>query len=378
MRKVPVWALQPGMKTGRPLYDNKGMLLLNAKVSIKSKYIHNLKMLGINAIYIEDDIIPDVSIEDVIVDETRTKAQTMVRDILENIEKQPEKDLPRVLFAKTSVTGIVENIVDQLLQNQNLMINLSDIRTSDGYTFAHCVNVAVLAVTAGISLKYSRSELKDIAMGALLHDLGKVKVPLEILNKNGRLTADEFNQIKNHPRFGYDMIRTQDFIKSTSCITVYQHHERINGKGYPEGLSDEQIHPFARIAAVTDVYDALVADRPYRKAMPPHKALEILESSGDEYDLNMLQNFMQHIAAYPIGNIVGLSSGEIGVVVHNTVGYPWRPRVRVFAFKEGPEVIDPYEIDLMDKINVVVDRVYEEKEMQEVLPQLEKSAAGKT
>ena len=190
MRKVPVWALQPGMKIGRAVYDAKGMLLLNTQVIVKAKYIHNLRMLGISSIYIEDEIIPDVSIEDVILDETRIKAQAMVRDILVNIEKQPKKAMPKVLFNKSSISETVDSIVEQLLQNQNLMINLSDIRTSDGYTFSHCVNVAVLAVTAGISLKYSRYKLKELALGALLHDLGKVRIPKVILNKKGRLTPE--------------------------------------------------------------------------------------------------------------------------------------------------------------------------------------------
>ncbi len=367
MRKVPVWALQPGMKTGRAVYDTKGMLLLNTQVDIKAKYIQYLKMLGISSIYIEDKIIPDVSIEDVILDETRMKAQTVVRDILVNIEKQPQKALPRVLFTNSGISEVVDSIVDQLLQNQNLIINLSDIRTSDGYTFSHCVNVAVLAVTAGIALKYSRSRLNELALGTLLHDLGKARVSVELLNKNGSLTADEYNEIKKHPRLGYEMIKLQDFIKSTSCMAVYQHHERINGKGYPEGLIDNQIHPFARVAAVVDVYDALVADRPYRKAMPPHKALEILESGSEEYDMDVLYNFIKHVAAYPIGNIVGLSSGEVGVVVHNTVGFPWRPKVRVIAFKDKLETVTPYEVDLMEKINVVVDRLYDDSEVQELI-----------
>ena len=367
MRKIPVWALQPGMKTGKAVYDAKGMLLLNTQVIIKAKYIHNLRLLGISSIYIEDEIIPDVFIEDVILDETRIKAQTMIRDILVNIEKQPKKAMPKAVFNKSSFSETVDSIVEQLLQNQNLMINLSDIRTSDGYTFSHCVNVAVLAVTTGISLKYPRSMLNEIALGSLLHDLGKVRIPLTILNKSGSLTDDEYAEIKKHPTLGYEMIRKQDFIKSSSCMTVYQHHERINGKGYPRGLTSDQIHPFARIAAVVDVYDALVADRPYRKAMHSYKALEILESGGDEYDLNVLHNFMQHVAAYPVGNFVSLSSGEVGAVVQNTVGFPWRPKVRVLAFKEGPEIVKPYEVDLMEKIDVVVDGLCDENEMQNIL-----------
>jgi HD-GYP domain-containing protein (c-di-GMP phosphodiesterase class II) len=304
-------------------------------------------------------------------DETRLKAQTLVRDIFENVQQQPQK-LSRIIHAKR-ISAVVRNIVDDLLDNQNLVVNLSDIRTSDGYTFAHSVNVAVLVVAVGISLKYSRKKLNEIALGALLHDLGKVKVPLSILNKNGTLSDEEFTQVKKHPVFGYEMINAQGLIETASCLTVYQHHERIHGKGYPEGLKGEQIHVFARIAAVSDVFDALVADRPYRKAMPTHRALEILQSDQEAYDPEVLNYFMAHIAAYPIGSIVGLSSGKIGVVVHNTAGFPWCPRVRVLAYageQSELEYVKPYEVDLVEDKDEVVAKVYDDQNIIKIVDAL--------
>ncbi|HAP31863.1 MAG TPA: phosphodiesterase [Firmicutes bacterium] len=371
MRKVPVWALQPGMKTAKAVYDERGVMLLSGQMEIKANYINNLKMLGIPGVYIEDDIIPDICIEDVIMDETRLKAQTLVRDIFENVQQQPQKP-SRIIHTKR-VSAVVRGIVGDLLNNQNLVVNLSDIRTSDGYTFAHSVNVAVLAVAVGISLKYPRVKLNKIALGALLHDLGKVKIPLSILNKNGTLSDEEFAQVKKHPVFGYEMISEQGLVETASRLTVYQHHERINGKGYPEGLTGEQIHVAARIAAVADVFDALVADRPYRKAMPTHRALQILQSNKEAYDPEVMEHFMAHIAAYPIGSIVGLSSGKIGVVVHNTAGFPWRPRVRVLAYAgEQPELefVKPYEVDLVEHEDEVVEKVYDDQNMEKILAAL--------
>ena len=371
MRKVPVWALQPGMKTAKAVYDARGAMLLGGQTEIKENYINNLKMLGIPAVYIEDEIIPDICIEDVIMDETRLKAQTLVRDIFENVRQQPQK-LSRIMQPE-KISAVVHNIVDELLENQNLVVNLSDIRTSDGYTFAHSVNVSVLVVAMGISLQFSRKKLRKIALGALLHDLGKVKIPLSILNKNGTLSDEEFAQVKKHPVFGYEMISEQGLVETASRLTVYQHHERINGKGYPEGLKGEQIHVSARIAAVADVFDALVADRPYRKAMPTHRALEILQSDKDAYDPEMLEHFMAHIAAYPIGSIVGLRSGKVGVVVHNAAGFPWRPRVRVLAYAgEQPELeyVKPYEVDLVELEDEVVEKVYDDQNMERILAAL--------
>ena len=197
-------------------------------------------------------------------------------------------------------------------------------------------------------------------MGAFLHDLGKTKVPLSILNKQGNLLPEEFAEIKKHPRHGYDLVKLHNLIDSSSSAVVLQHHERINGKGYPHNLRNGQIHRFAKICSIVDVYDALVTDRPYRPALPPHKALEFIEGGGEEFEPAFLQNFYRHIAVYPIGTIVGLSNDVIGIVTHNTAGFPTRPVVRVFWTKDFQKV-NPYEIDLKETINLVVNKVFEDK-----------------
>ncbi|NMB41480.1 MAG: HD-GYP domain-containing protein [Firmicutes bacterium] len=365
MRKVPVWALEPGMKVGRPIFDSSGFLLLNTGKKIKQEYICHLRKLDIPSIYIIDDIIPDVDIEDVILDETRQKANNLVRSILTDLEKQPEKSVPKLLFTYSDIRDVLDDIIDQLLDNKNLIINLSDIRTSDNYTFAHSVNVAVMAVTTAISFGFPRSKLQEVGLGSLLHDLGKVKIPNSILNKKRELTPEEFLEIKKHPFYGYDMFKKQYLGSVPSALIILQHHERINGDGYPQGLVGEQIHVYSKICSIADVYDALVSDRPYREAFPPHKALELLQSEVELFDSNVLQKFIQHIAAYPIGTFVELSNGEIGIVVHNTMGFPLRPTVRILCSKENFEPLEQYEINLMEKIDIVIEEVYTER----MLPQ---------
>lgn len=361
---MPVWALEPGMKIARPIYDSRGILLLNSGIEIKKEYIHYLQKLSIPAVYIVDNIIPDVEIEDVILDETRQKAKRLISDIALETGRQSGKSIPRLVYAHKGIKNVLSEIIDQLLANQNLIVNLSDIRTADSYTFAHSVNVAVMAVLTGISLQIPRSRLPYIGMGALLHDLGKVRIPTSILNKKGKLTPEEFEEIKKHPRFGYEMFKAQQgYVDTASALIIYQHHERMNGSGYPEKLKGEQIHTFARICAVVDVYDALVADRPYRAALLPHIAFQILESAGEEFDPNILHNFFQHIAAYPIGTFVGLSNGLVGIVVYNKAGFPLRPKVRILCSKDDFEPLKPYELDLMEKINIVVEEVYSEDEL---------------
>lgn len=362
MRKKSVADLKAGMVVARPVYDGMRNMLLNCGVELKDKYIVNLKRMGVSAIYIEDDLIPDIEIEDVILDSTRQKANTIVREVLQGLGNGSSKGIPRLNTLKKEMSSVLDNIIEQLLSNSNLVVNLSDIRTSDEYTFAHSVNVAVLAITTAISLKVPRGELKKIGLGSMLHDMGKVKVPLSILNKNGPLSQEEFGVIKKHPDFGFDIVKLQDHVDKVSARVVMQHHEKANGNGYPLGLQGEEISFYARICTVTDVYDALVADRPYRKAFLPHKALEIMEQNMEDFDVSVLQGFYCHVAAYPVGTLVGLSSGETGVVIKNTAGFPNRPLVRVICIEEGARLIPvkPYAVDLMKVFDLVVREVYEE------------------
>ncbi len=375
MRKIPVKLLQPGMEVGRPVYDSMGFLLLNRGVILKYEYIQKLYNLSVSSLYIQDRRISDVEVEDIILDETRQEASRLVKNILDDLDKQPKKSIRSLLFTKKKLYNVLDDIISQLLSNPNLIINLSDIRLSDNYTFAHSVNVAVLALTTAISLGLPRSELHKLGIGAFLHDLGKIKIPISILNKKEPLLTEEFAEIMKHPSNGYKLVKSHNLIDSASAIVLLQHHERINGSGYPNNLKNEEINYFAKICAIVDVYDALVSDRPYRPALLPHKALEIIESGGEEFDLAILQTFYRHIAAYPIGTLVGLSNNLIGIVTHNTVGFPTRPRVRVFWTKEL-EKITPYEIDLTKTINVVVNRVFEENELSNPLLKLNTTSVG--
>ena len=363
MRLIPLWALRPGMKVARRVYDAQGFLLLNVGVTLEKEYIQSLKRIGIRAIYIEDPLIPDVDIEDVILEETRQKALKLVRDTVHNVSETQVQKTSQIFSFNKKLSSVLDDIVAQLLVNRNLTVNLADIRSTDDYTFAHSVNVAILSIITAISMNVSKRDLMNIGLGAFLHDLGKTLLPLSILNKEGSLTHGEMLEVKKHPTDGYDLVKKQLFINGPTASIVQQHHERVNGKGYPQGLKGDEIELFPKICAVADVYDALASDRPYRPAFPPHKALEILEVENEGYDLTVLQHFYQYIAAYPIGTIVGLNDDRVGVVVHNSAGFPTRPRVRLLWAKENFEPLEPTEVDLMAVLSLVVVQVYQDNEL---------------
>ncbi|MGI6097423.1 MAG: HD-GYP domain-containing protein [Dethiobacteria bacterium] len=361
MKRTDICALRPGMVLARSIYDRGGNLLLGAGVKLKPQYIHQLRQLGFPAVYVEDAQIKDVIVEDVIFEETRMEAVQEVKKIMTTIEATGEGkgELPSI---RKKLAKVVANIVDELLANPDVMVNLTDIRTADSYTFAHSVNVAVLSVLTGISMGYSRMKLDRLAIGAIIHDLGKTKIPLKILNKEGFLTKSEFDKIKKHPFYGYEIARKQNDLSADSCQIIYQHHERGDGSGYPLGLVSSEINELAKIVALTDVYDALAANRPYRKALLQHQALEIIYAQTEKFDPEIICCFSKHIAAYPIGTYVELSSGERGIVVGNTIGNPLCPTVRITHKDKGIPLREPFEKNLVEELDIVVSKVLDDGE----------------
>ncbi len=363
MRLIPVWALRPGMEVAKKVGYGTNAPLLNAGVKLQMEYIQQLKKLNIRAIYVHDALIPDVEIEDVILEQTREKAVNLVRTALTGLKEDSASNFKLLMTAKEKLSDVLDDIVSQLLSNKNLTVNLSDIRHTDDYTFTHSVNVAVLSITTAISLGMNKAQLKSIGMGAFLHDLGKVVVPVSILNKPDFLTVDEMAEMKKHPLYGLELIRARNIFNGPAASIIYKHHERINGSGYPQGLKRDDIELSPKICAIADVYDALVSDRPYRPGFMPHRAMEIIDRESEAFDLQILQTFYHHIPAYPIGTFVGLNNGYIGVVVSNTHGHPTRPRVRVLCRKDDLGPLEFFEVDLLSTLNLVVDRVYEDHEI---------------
>jgi HD-GYP domain-containing protein (c-di-GMP phosphodiesterase class II) len=217
------------------------------------------------------------------------------------------------------------------------MINVLDIRTYDDYTYAHSLNVAILATVIGKVLGLSRQSLYELAMAAVLHDTGKMFIDKKILNKPGKLTPDEFSEIKKHCALGFNFLSQNLNIVETCKTTALQHHEAYDGNGYPSGLSGNDIHLFGRIVCVADVYDALTSDRPYHKAMLPSDAIEFIMSEyNSKFDPEIVDAMIKKIAPYPLGTCVKLSNGLDAIVVKNYESSSLRPVLKII--NSSPEV----------------------------------------
>ncbi|MGE5415264.1 MAG: HD-GYP domain-containing protein [Acidobacteriota bacterium] len=361
MRRISVNSLRPGMVVGRAIFDNDGRALLSAGITLNDIQIKHLIETGFTSIYIKNNIAADVTESpDVISDETRIETIRLVKESFQTLELRRRLNI-------SSVQATVDTLIDELLMNRSILINLADIRSHDDYTFSHCVSVCVLAIMTGITMGFNEQRLKEIGIGALLHDIGKVRIAQDILTKPGELSDDEYNEIKCHPEYGFDILRTYDAVPLLSAHIAFQHHERWDGKGYPRQLVSDEIHEYARIVAVADVYDALMADRPYRPAYSVNQAVTIISRmSGTQFDPKVLNALVSNIAIFPVGSVVALSTGEIGVVIQVHKELPAKPLIRVVLDNNLRKIVKPHEVDLAKLKTVYIAKVLEDAEVTEL------------
>jgi len=254
-----------------------------------------------------------------------------------------------------SIEWIINEIKDKCIyiDTNSLRLDLVSFKEHDYSTFVHAVNVAILSTLIAKELGYKGQRLRHLTMGAILHDIGKIKVPCRILNKPGPLSKSEMNIIKQHPLEGEAMLRNADALP---CILsmVRQHHERWGGNGYPDGLSGSKISLDAQIIAVADVYDALTADRPYRKALPPYHALEMILTTENDFNANVIQAFRKSLNLYPKDTFVTLNTGEVGLVVSVPTSFPTRPLVRLIFDCNGKYLDTETYLDLLHELTYFI------------------------
>jgi HD-GYP domain-containing protein (c-di-GMP phosphodiesterase class II) len=332
------------MKT---IYGLHGEVLLRAGIELSNNYINKLKGIGLNGVYIHDDISKDIEVKSLINESLKNQAVKDMKDSFVFAEKGSYSKAESIK-AFNRISETVSSFIDEISKNDNLIINMIDLKVFDDYTFYHSVNVALLAIVLGMSLNLSKKNIHDLGIAAIMHDIGKVFIPIEILNKDGKLEQNEWNIIKKHSRNGYTYLRDKYPIPYKCYEGVLHHHERWDGTGYPLELKANQISLFGRIIAIADVYDALISDRPYRKGFAPYEALEYILAGGDSmFDMNLVEQFTKKIQPYPVGSIVTLSNGFTAIVVENFEGRGTRPVVRVF--KDENKEIEPFILDLWDK-----------------------------
>lgn len=361
MRLVSVNRLQAGMKLGKKIYNDEGLTLLADGVELTDALITRLGKIDIGYVYVEDALTADVEIPGMLQDETRNQALKAVRTQFQSMTGA--SNITKGFYhLDKKFSKIMDFILDDLSSQPDPMIMLLDMHTADNYLYVHSLNVCLYTLVLGIAHGYSKNDLKVIGMGALLHDIGKTQIPTKIVQKPGALSDEEFRHMQAHTEIGYRILKDEPNIPLLAAHCALQHHERIDGSGYPRGLTGPQIHEYAKWLGVADSYDAMTSNRVYKKAMLPHQAVEALYvGSGTLYEQKQLELFRDRVAIYPLGLTVTLSNGESGVVVKVDSSTPHRPVVRVLTGPEG-EAVSPFERDLSKLLSIVISGVADQGE----------------
>lgn len=347
MRLEFVWNLNGEEVLSRPVYNIEGIVLLESGVRLNKSYINRLKQNNTHYVYIMDDVLWDIKFDSKLNEYKHTILKQMpniFKGLLESNE-QSIKD----------IYEIVDNIIGIIIDEGDINTILFQMNQYDNYTYIHCIDTCIMATYLGMELGLNKSDLRKLAISSILHDLGKIKIPEYIINKEDKLDSEEMELIKKHPYLGYRILKESGIDDINILLSVLQHHERIDGSGYPLGLKGDKMILNSKIIGICDVYTAISSKRSYRDKFNPNEAYEyIIGASNVLFDSNIVEIFRKFFCIYPLGCKVRLSNSFEGYVIKQNKGFPDKPVVRViYDYVIGEKVL-PYEIDLMEALNVVV------------------------
>lgn len=338
MRYIPVQSLKPGKVLGSDLLHND-RVLLRRDLTLSESHLDRIRTLGFQGVYVADDLSREIRLHPLVLPDNRQRAQKAIGALFREVETDETK---KSYAAVPGLRPLLRPIMEDVLDNGQAMFNTIDIRSYEDYDYAHSVNVTVLSISIGTMLGIKGKDLDDLALCALVHDIGKASVNNRIMNKQSELSFTEFEEVKRHSLAGYNFLDNVPNLPATIKNGVLSHHEQYDGTGYPFGLSGSEIPVFSRILFAADVFDSLTSERPYRHAMLPNDAVEYIVSGYNTmFDPMVVDAFKRKVAPYPEGFCVRLNTGEQAIVLHNYTSDPRRPAVRIIENgKATDRVID--------------------------------------
>ncbi|APH05772.1 HD-GYP domain-containing protein [Bacillus weihaiensis] len=355
MRMVSIHNCEEGMILAKPIYDEKARILLNIGTNLTANHIDRLKK-RISFLYVKSEMTDDiVQIKEDIPFELRLKTVSSISSVFTDLSKEKQQTKKTITSRVNNFKNLKETftkVVHELQHSHDHLNLISHLQLNNDSIFEHSLNTSLYSLSIGKTLGIPEKSLHILGLGALFHDIGKLQLPKSFMTKK-ELTAEEKEIMKIHTELGFEMLRKESDFHLLIAHCAYQHHEYIDGSGYPRGLKGNDIHQFAKIVAVAEKFDDLIR----HKALLPHEAMEVLYGyCYIRYDREIIDAFKKAIAIFPIGVTVTLSTGEKGVVVGYNQKYPQRPRVRIFMDKEGNKlsIADFYDIDLLKELTTMI------------------------
>lgn len=348
MRLKSLEQVEIGDMLGKPVYDDKCQLLLAKEVKLTQNYIDRLKKANIHCIYIEDELSEGLEAHNVVSDELKIQSVSAVKTAFKDISERKGNNYN--VRDIDSIKNVVEDLMRVIYDNPGTLYHMTELMGTDMYTYNHSAEVAVLSMLVAKSMKLSENFIQKIGVGAILHDIGKMQIPGEVLNKVMPLEVDEVKLVKEHVQYGYDMLKENDFISPISRQIVLLHHEKLNGAGYPYHLAGEQIPIHVRIVTMCDIFNAISSNRAYKDRLNADEALEIIRTEAVyELDRDIYYHLLKVVNIYPVGTVVQLSNGELAIVIKENTEAQTRPLVQIIRDKKRAE-----KLDLMDYLTIFI------------------------
>ncbi len=345
----------PGMKLAKRIFSEDGLVLLGKDVTLTEKLIRRLAECGINYVYIADQMTDDVKIPETFSDEVRIQAIGEIRAAFREMVDLPRKKGTTYPYVDKKFRRVMKLVLDELGSHRDAMIMVMNMGMVDNYLYQHSLNVCIYTTLLGMAHGYTQDQLYMLGLGALLHDIGKTQISSKVLLKPGALTKQEYEEMKRHAELGYALLKDEPNIPLIVAHCAYQHHERLDGSGYPRGIRGDDIHDYAKWIGLVDSYDAMTTTRVYRGPMLPHQAIETLFcGTGTLYEQHMVQTFRDRVAIYPIGLTVKLNTGETGIVIDVNGAYVHRPTVRVLYDEFDAPLKSPVDKDLSKHLTTMI------------------------
>ncbi|MBM7562694.1 HD domain-containing phosphohydrolase [Fusibacter tunisiensis] len=350
MRLKGLESIREGDVLAKPVYDDKCQLLLAKDAVLTESYIHRLSQANVQCVYIEDELSQGLEFENVIPDTLKIKSINTIKQAFKTLSER--KSATYTVGNIDAIKDVIESLMSAIYANKDTLFCMTELMGTDMYTYNHSAEVAILSMMVAKSMGFNNLFIEKIGMGALLHDIGKMKIDSSIVHKNSELTEDEYEEMKKHPQLGYDLMKEIYNISPISRQIILLHHEKLNGVGYPLGLEESDIPVHVRVVTICDIFNAITSSRSYKKKMNADEALEVLRvESVYELDREIYHHLMKVANIYPAGTLVELSNGQLAIVVKENKEAQTRPVVQIVKSGKRAEVLD-----LMEHLTLFVSR----------------------
>ncbi len=344
MRRILTDNIMINMCLARPVYTGEGVVLLNEGTVLEDYHIDRIKKLKIKHVFVEDKISEDLKVALPVSDEIVVETRAFISTTIDKLSKG-YSHVDKSVFEKVS------QIVGEVTSRKEVIYNVEYMRNRDDYLYGHSVNVAILSTIVGKVMDYNDKQLRHLALGALLHDVGKAFIDKKYHFKSDDFTPEEMNVYKSYVRFGYETIRDLDSGSMLSANIALSHKERYDGTGFPFNKTGKEIHEYVRIVSVANDYDNIKC---FNHDISNHEALEMLAARAySALDPDIIKIFTRTIAPYPVGTMVELSDGRRAVVKSLNASMPSRPVIRIL---NSEDLRASAEVDMLKELNIVIKR----------------------